>query len=207
MTADWEKYSFYKILEVEPGAGAEEIKKAHERITSPLEPDAAPDEEKRTVSFALIAADAALEELKDDDSRKAYDAILDDILKAAANKKKIEGKRKGKLQEQQSIEDDVKLQKATAGLDSAIDALIDLYYDRLFKRARESSFDSIPADKLMEWLNSERAESQRASREKGRGTAFQIDWRDFASVQDGRKERGKKVLEIVEELVERFQLS
>ena len=94
MAADWEKYSFYKILEVEPGAGAEEIKKAHERITSPLEPDAAPEEEKRTVSFALIAVDAALEELKDDDSRKAYDAMLDDILKAASDKKKREGKKK-----------------------------------------------------------------------------------------------------------------
>lgn len=207
MAADWERYSFYKVLEVEPGASADEIETAHQRLVSSLEPDAAPDGEKRAVAVAFIAAEAALEVLSDEKSRKALDARLNDVLKAASEKKKIETKRKGKLQEQQSIEDDVKLQTATAKLDSAIGALIDFYYDQMFKKARETRFEIITPEKLMEWLSSERAESAKASQLKGRRMSFGIDWRGFTSVQDKRKERGEEILAIVDELVAKFQLS
>ncbi len=207
MAADWEKYSFYTILGVESGARADEIEKAHRLITSSLEPDARADDEKREAAMALVAADAALGVLCDDEARRDHDARLESVLKAASGKKKIETRRKGKLQEQQSVEDDVKLQKATAAMDSAVGALIDSYYERLFARARESRFESITAETLMEWLSSERAESERASQPKGRSTAFRIDWSGFASVQDKRKERGEEIAGIVGELLERFHLS
>ena len=207
MAADWERHSFYRILEVERGAKADDIKAAHESLVSVLDPDAAPEDEKKSAALARVAADAALDALSDGESRKECDARLDEILKAASKKKKIETKRKGTLQEQQSIEEDEKLQKATEKLDSAAASLADFYYDRTFKAARESRFDTVPADKLTEWLSSERAEAAGASRQKGGGTSFEIDWKGFTSVQDKRKERGEEIAKIVDELLAGFHLA
>ena len=206
MAVDWEKYSFYKVLEVEPGARADEIEKAHKALVSTIEPDAAPDAEKMAAAIAFISAEAALETLSDEKSRSALDAKLDDTLKAASKKNKVEGSRKGKLQEQHSIEDDAKLQAATSNLDSAASALMDFYYERLFKKAKESRLKTVTTEKLMEWLSSERAESAKEFQPKGRKAAFQIDWRGFLSVQDRRKERGEEILEIVDGLVAKLQI-
>ena len=206
MAVDWEKYSFYKVLEVEPGARADEIEKAHKALVSSIEPDAAPDAEKMEVAIAFISAEAALETLSDEKSRSALDAKLDDTLKAVSKKNKVESKRKGKLQEQHSIEDDAKLQAATSNLDSAAGALMDFYYERLFKQAKESRLKTVTTEKLMEWLSSERAESAKEFQPKGRKAAFQIDWRGFLSVQDRRKERGEEILEIVDGLVAKLQV-
>lgn len=206
MAGDWEQYSFHKILDVDPRADTDGIKSAHKALVSTLDPDTAPEEEKRAVALARLAADAALDALIDEESRKAFDARIDDVMKAASNKNKIETKRKGKLQEQQSMEEDEKLQKATEKFDSAISALSDFYYDRLFNRARKTRFDTITTENLMEWLGSERAESARASRQRGGRASFQIDWRGFAGVQDKRKERNEEIAQIVDGLVAKFQL-
>ena len=44
---DWEQHDFYKILEIEPDAGAEEIEEAHRRLASALSPDEKPQEQRR----------------------------------------------------------------------------------------------------------------------------------------------------------------
>lgn len=207
MITDWEHYNFYSALEIDSDAGADEIKKAHQLLTASLDPDAEPEEGKRSAALAFIVSDAALEALTDDESRKNYDAKLDEARKAASAREKLEAKRMGKLQEEQSIEEDAKFQKATLRSESAKSALADFYYDRLFKRAKDIRFDTIPNETLMEWLNAERAELIRKAEQKGRKTSFQIDWQGFANVQEKRKERSEEIARIVEGLVERFQLS
>ncbi len=207
MAADWERHSFYRILEVDRRATPDDIKAAHESLASTLDPDTAPDEDKRATALSRLAIDASLDALSDEKSRKECDARLDKILKAVSNKKKTETKRKGKLLEQHSMEEDEKLQKATEKLDSAAASLADFYYDRMFKTARESRFDTVPADKLMEWLSSERAEAAGSSQQRGGRTSFEIDWKGFTSVQDKRKERGEGIAKIVDELLAGFHLT
>ena len=139
MTTDWEQHDFYKLLEVDRTAGPEEIAKAHEHVISALDPDTGPDEQKRETALARIVADAACDTLSDEGSRKAYNSRLEEAQEAASNREKIESRRAGKLQEEQSIEEDVKLQKAIVKYESAKDALADLYYDRLFDTAKKST--------------------------------------------------------------------
>ena len=207
MTADWEQYNFCRILEVAADARADEIKEAHRRLASSLNPDSKPEEEKRDTVLALIGVDAALETLSNEQLRLAFDARLAEMRKAASEKNKIETKRKGNLQEQQTIEEDEKLQKATLKYDSARDAFADFFYDRLFDTAKKSAFKTIAREKLMEWLSSERAESSRKAEEKGSTTSFRIDWSGFTSVQDMRKKRGSEALLVLDKLVEKLRLA
>ena len=200
MTEAWEKYSFYKILGIKRGADADAIKDAYRDLVASLDPAAAPEGEKKAVALARLTADAAFETLSDEKSKAECDARLEDLMEAASKKKRVESKRKGKLQEQQTIDEDEKLRKATEQLDTATSSLADLYYDRLFKSAKESKSESVTSEKLMEWLSSERAESARASQQRGGRLPFQIDWSGFTSVQDKRKERGDEIAQIVDEL-------
>ncbi len=207
MATDWEKYNFYRILEVDPEAGAEEIAEAHRVRTSTLNPDAKPQEQKRAAAVAFIIADAALRVLSDERARNSYDSKLKEVEKAESEKEKIEASRRGKLQEQQSIEEDEKLKKAVLKFESARGALADFYYEKLFEAARNSRFDSVSPEKLSEWLSLERAESMRKAEEKGRRTSFRIDWQGYTSVQDMRKKRGEEIARIVVELTKKLQLS
>ena len=206
MAEDWERYSFYRILEVDPQTNADEIKTAHEQIVSELDPDSASEEDQKKTALARLAADAALAALSDEESQKDCDARLEAIKKAASGKKKIEARRKGKLQDQQSIEEDEKLQKATERFDSAIGSLAELYYDHLFAVAKESSFETVSPDALMEWLSSDRAESGKSSQQRTGRTSFAIDWRGFSSVQEMRKTRFQEIEDIVMELTTTFEL-
>jgi hypothetical protein len=77
----------------------------------------------------------------------------------------------------------------------------------MFKTARESRFDTVTTDKLMEWLSSERAEAARSPQQRAGGTSFDIDWKGFTSVQDKRKERGEEIAKIVDDLLAEFDLA
>lgn len=206
MTADWEQYDFYRLLEVEHDAGPEEITKAHEQLISTLDPDKKPDEQKRATALARIVADAVLDVLSDEESRKTYNSRLEEAQKAASSRSKIESKRAGTLQEEQSLEEDVKLQKAIVRYESAKSALADFYYDRLFDTAKKSTFETVPKEKLMEWLGVERAEAMRKAEQKGRRTSFSIDWQGFVDIQSARKRRIEEMAVLVEELVEKLPL-
>jgi hypothetical protein len=194
------------VLQIEPDAGTEEITRAHGQLTASLDPATQADEQKKDIALARVVADTALDVLSDEGIRKTYDEKLDELQKAVASKAKIESKRAGKLQEEQSVEEDTKLQKATVKYETARSALVDFYFDRLSDRARETEFEAIPQEKLMEWISAERAEAVRKAEQKGRRTSFRIDWEGFASVQDKRKGRGDDVTEIVERLVEELHL-
>lgn len=205
MTADWEQYSLYGALEIDAGANADDIKAAHERLASGLDPDTAPEEEKKGVALSRLAADAALDALSDEKAREECDARLDEMQKAASRKKKIESKRKGKQQEEQSVEEDEKLQKATERFDSARGSLVDFYFDRLFKAARQGRFETVPTERLMEWLSSERAEAAKSQQQSGGRVSFKIDWSGFTSIQDKRKERGEEISRLIDELASGIQ--
>ena len=207
MAEDWERYSFYGILEVDPQTKVDEIKAAHEGVVPELDPDSAPEADRKKTALARLAADAALAALSDEESRKDCDAKLEAIKKAASGKKKIEAKRKGKLQDQQSIEEDEKLQKATERFDSAVGSLAEFYYDHLFAAAKESRFETLSADTLMEWLSSDRAEPAKSSQQRTGRASFVIDWRGFSSVQEMRKTRFKEIEDIIRELTTTFELS
>jgi DnaJ-class molecular chaperone len=202
----WERYSFYRILEVNPNTNVDDIKAAHEQIVAELDPDSVPEDDRKKTALERLAADAALAVLSDDESQKDFDARIEAIKKTASAKKKVETRRKGKLQEQQSIEEDEKLQKATERFDAAIGSLVEFYYDRLFAAAKESSFRTASADTLMEWLSSDRAESARASQQRTGRISFVIDWRGFTSVQEMRKTRVGEIENIVNELTSTFEL-
>ena len=207
MAEYWERYSFYGILEVDPNTKLEDIKTAHEGVGPELDPDSVPEEDRKKTALARLAADAALAALSDEESRKDCDAKLEAIKKAASGKKKIEAKRKGKLQDQQSIEEDEKLQKATERFDSAVGSLSEFYYDHLFAAAKESGFETLSPDTLMEWLSSDRAESAKSSQQRTGRASFAIDWRGFLSVQEMRKTRFEEIEDIVNELTVSFELS
>jgi DnaJ-class molecular chaperone len=207
VTTDWEQYNFYRILEVEPDAGADEMANAHRQLTSSLTPDSESEEQKKATALDLIVADAALDVLSDKQIRNEYDSRLGTAQKAASIKAKVESKRAGKAQEELSAEEDEKLQKATVKYETARDALADFYYERLFDRAKESRFETIPSEKLMEWLSAERAESIRKAEQKGRKTSFRIDWQGFANVQDTRKKRTGEIIGLIDELVEKLQIT
>jgi hypothetical protein len=206
LTEAIERYSFYRALTVERDAAKAEIAGAHEQAVSALEPAAGTDEQKRAVVLARIVADTAQAVLIDEESRALYDAKIAEAEKAESAKTKLESKRAGKLQEEQTIEEDVKLQKATVKYESALGALADFYYDRLFDAARETVFEAVPKEKVLEWLSAERAEAIRKAEQKGRKTSFRIDWEGFASVQDKRKTRGEEIAGIIENLVQELQL-
>jgi DnaJ-class molecular chaperone len=203
---EWEGYSFYRILKVDPNTSADDIKAAHGQMVSELDPDSAPEEDRKRIALARLAADGALAALSDEESRKDLDAKLEAIKKTASAKKKIETKRKGKLQEQQSIEEDEKLQKATERFDSAVGSLSEFYYDHLFAAARESGFQTISVDTLMEWLSSDRAEAARSSQQRTGRTSFAIDWQGFTNVQEMRKTRISEIEDIVNDLTTTFEL-
>jgi DnaJ-class molecular chaperone len=204
--ADWEQYDFYRVLEVEPTASAEEIEKAFEARASTFNPDNKPQEQKRAAAMAFVVADAARQTLSDQRARDFFDAKLKGVKEADSEKTKVEEKRKGKLQEQQTIEEDEKLKRASVRYEAAKSALAEFYYDQLFKAARASKFTAVPSDTVVEWLSFERAESMRKSEQRGRRTSFRIGWEGFVGIQDMRKKRGQEIVGIVDELVTRFGL-
>ena len=206
MSQEPEQYNFYKVLEVVPDAATEDIAAAHSQLVAALEPDKKPDEQKRAAALAHIMANVALEVLSDEKLRQDYNAKLEEFQKTASYKSKVEAKRAGKLQEEQSIEEDRKLQKATVDYEAARTALADFYYDRLFDEAKKSAFKTIPREKLMEWLSAERAEATRKAEQKGRRASFRIDWQGFTSVQDTRKKRTEEIAGQVEEFVTKLPL-
>jgi len=206
VSQDTEQYNFYRALGVAPDAATEEIAEAHKQLVAAPEPDEKPDEQKRAAALARIIANAALDVLSDEKSRQDYNAKLEEFHKTASYKSKVEAKRAGKLQEEQSIEEDMKLQKATVNYEAARSALADFYYDRLFDEAKKSRFETIPQEKLMEWLSADRAEAVRKAEQKGRRASFRIDWQGFASVQDTRKKRTEEIAGLVEELVTKLPL-
>jgi DnaJ-class molecular chaperone len=206
MAADWEQYDFYRVLGVEPEAGPPELQEAYRSLTSTLNPDAKPSEQKRAAAIAFITADAAVQVLSDTTSRNTYDSILKEVQKAQSEKEKIEASRAGKLQEQQSIEEDEQLKKAALKLESARSKLAEFYYEHLFKAARESRFGTVAPEKLVGWLSAERAESARKAEQEGRRLSFRIEMEGFAGVQEMRKMRSDEIVHIVDELVQKFQL-
>ncbi|MBI5115182.1 DnaJ domain-containing protein [Candidatus Poribacteria bacterium] len=206
MPNDWEQFDFYRVLDVPSNAGDEEIKNAHANLTSTLNPDAKPDEQKRAAAVAFVIADAAFAALSDKSIRGVFDAKVSEIQKAESERDKIETQRKGKLQEQQSVEEDEKLKRAMLRYDSAKKDLADFYYEHVFKAARNSHFETTSADKLLEWLSSERAESLRKAEQKGRKISFRIEWEGFGAVQSMRKKRSEEIVKIVDVLAERLQL-
>ncbi|GAB4334774.1 MAG: hypothetical protein Kow0099_07010 [Candidatus Abyssubacteria bacterium] len=206
MATDWGQYDFYGVLDVDPNASLEEIEKAFSDRTSALNPDNKPKEQRRAAAIAFVTAEAARQVLSAQATRDSFNAKLKEVKEAESEKKKVEEKRKGKLQEQQTIEEDEKLKNASIRYESAKSALAEFYYDQLFKAARASRFDTVPSGTLVEWLNFERAESMRKSEQKGRRTLFRIGWEGFAGVQDMRKERSQETVRIVDELVQKFGL-
>ncbi|MBI4830711.1 MAG: DnaJ domain-containing protein [Candidatus Lindowbacteria bacterium] len=128
MAAAWDQHNFYGILDVNSNAGEEEIKRAHANLTSTLNPDTKPEEQKRAAAIAFIIADAGLAVLLDKSTRSGFDAKLASTLKAESEKEKIETQRSGKLQEQQSVEEDEKLKSAVLRYESARKELADFYY-------------------------------------------------------------------------------
>ena len=206
MAADWDQYNFYKTLDLESDASVEEIRKAHQHLTSTINPDTTSDEQKKAAAMAFVAANAALEVLSSENSRNDYDARIKEVQKAASAKEKIEARRRGKLQEQQSIEEDERLKDAVLRYETARNALGDFFYEQLLRVARDSDLGSVEPEKLMEWLSSERSESMRKAESKGRRTSFSIDWQDFAGVQDMRKKRSEETVRIVGRLAEKLQL-
>jgi DnaJ-class molecular chaperone len=206
MANEWEQFDFYRILGVQSSVGDEEINKAHANLTSTLNPDAKPEEQRRAAAVAFVVADAAFAALSDKSLRSVFDTKVSEIQKAESDKEKIETQRKGKLQEQQSVEEDEKLKRAVLRYESAKKDLADFYYEHVFKAARNSHFETTSADKLLEWLSSERAESLRKAEQKGRKISFRIDWEGFDAVQNMRKKRSEEIVKIVDELVEGLQL-
>jgi curved DNA-binding protein CbpA len=198
-------FDFYRLLGVQPEAAEAEIIKAYDALIASLEPDKKPPEEKKEAALTVIAADAAREVLANAEQRKSFDAKLEEYKRAESEKDKIEARRAGKLQEQQSIEDDEKLKQVSLHLDAASEALADFYYEQLFAAAQKRSFETIPLEKLLEWLSLERAELLRRAEQKGRRIAFRIDWHGFEEVQEMRKKRGEEIGTIIDTLVQKLE--
>jgi len=205
MQQGYNQHDFYGILSVQPEAGEPEIIKAHEALAASLDPDNKPAEEKKDAALNLLSADAARDVLLDSQKREEYDAKLIDVQKAQSEKEKIEAKRAGKLQEQQSIEEDEKLKQASLHLEAAQEILADFYYDHLFASARKRTFNSVPLEKVLEWLSSDRVELLRKAEQKGRRISFRIDWHGFGNIQEMRKQRGEQIGHIVGRLVDKLE--
>jgi len=201
----WEQHDFYRILQVDPEAGASEIEIAHKGLISELDPDAKPEDQKKAAALAYVAIEAAYATLADEKSRKSYNEKHKGLKKAESAREKIESRRQGKLQEEQSIEEDEKFKKAIQRHKSAENTIIDFYYDRVLTAARDSRFKTIPPEQVVKWLSSQREESARKSEQKGRRLSYQIDWDGFPSVQESRKKRSKEILHFIDELLETFQ--
>jgi DnaJ-class molecular chaperone len=195
-----EHYNFYRILRVQPEAGDAEIQRAHADLTAAIRLEDMPPEKAKEAALTLVAAEAARHALTNPAKRESFDAKLAEAQRAESEKEKIETKRAGKLQEQQSIEDDEKLKQVSLRLEAATEALADFYFEQLFAVAREGNIQSVPLDKLLEWLNSERMELLRKAEQKGRKVAFRIDWHGLGNVQEERKRRGEEIEAIVERL-------
>ncbi len=205
--ADWDQQDFYRLLRIDKEATPTEIEEAYANLTSALDPDSSPKEQKRANALAFITAHTARQTLLDQTKRTSYDAKLKEVQETEAEKEKIEAKRAGKLQEQQSIEEDEKLKKAALRYEAARNALSDFYYNQLFAAARQSSFETIEPEQLMGWLSAERAESLRKEEQKGRKISFRIDLSSFGGVQDMRKKRGDEIPAIIDELTRTFHLA
>jgi aldehyde:ferredoxin oxidoreductase len=195
-----EHYNFYRILRVQPEAGDAEMQRAHAELTAAMVVEDAPAEKMKEAALELVAVEAARHALTSPAKRESFDAKLAEAQQAESEKEKIETKRAGKLQEQQSIEDDEKLKQVSLRLEAATEALADFYFEQLFAVAREGNIQSIPLDKLLEWLSSERMELLRKAEQKGRKVAFRIDWHGLGNVQEERKRRGEEIEAIVERL-------
>lgn len=198
-------YNFYMILGVQPQAGGPEVIKAHEALVASLEPDSKPAEEKKEAALAVIAADAARKVLTDSEGRQVFDAKLDDFQKAESEKEKTEAKRAGKLQEQQSIEEDEKLKQVSLRCDAARETLADFYYEELFAAAKSRTFETVPIEKLLEWLSTERAELMRRAEQRGRRIAFRINLHSLGAVQEMRKRRVEEIELIIGGLADRLE--
>ena len=203
--SNWEQHDFYRILQVDPDAGTSEIERSHKELISELDPNAKPDDQKKAAALAFVAIEAAYTTLADEKSRKSYNKKHKEMKKAESAREKIESKRQGNLQEEQSIEEDEKFKKVIQRHESAENAIVDFYYDRVLTAAGESRFNSIPPEQVVKWLSSQREESARKSEQKGRRLSYQIDWDGFPSVQESRKGRSKEILHFIDELMETFQ--
>lgn len=199
-----EKHNFYNILGIESGASVGDIEVGHKALTEPLDVDEKPEEEKRTAALAFLSVEAAFGVLSDVDARKDYDGKLKALNKAASSKEKIESALMGK--EEQSPQEEDRLQKAKERYRASAKELTDIYYEKMFAAAKEGSLETVDPEQLMEWIGDERAESERKAEQKGRRVSFNINWDGFASVQDKRKERSDEILKIVDDLVENLQL-
>jgi DnaJ-class molecular chaperone len=207
MQKETDHYNFYRALGVQPQANDQEIIQAHQSAIASLQPDSLSGEERKRAALELLAANTARHVLTDSEKRKVYDVRLNDLLKVESEREKIQAKRAGKLQEQQSIEDDEKLKQISLRAEAALESLADFYYEELFAVAREGNIPSVSLDKLLEWISGERAEFMRQSEQKGRRVSFRIDLHGLSNVQEMRKKRTEEIGTIVEGLVKQFMKS
>lgn len=199
-----DQYNFYRVLGVQPGAIEPEILKAHETLAASVRLEDLSGENKKEAALTLVSAQAGRRVLTDKEKRELYDAKLNDAQKAEAEKEKIETKRAGKLQEQQSIEEDEKLKQVSLRVEGAMEALTDFYYEHVFAAAREENIRNVSLEKLLEWIGLERAELLRKSEQKGRRIAFRLDWTGLTNVQEMRRTRNEEIGTIVDRLVNRL---
>jgi len=207
MQKETDRYNFYRLLGVQPEANEQEIIQAHQDAVASLQPDSLSGEARKQAALELLSANTARHVLTDDEKRKLYDVKLKDFLKVESEREKIQAKRAGKLQEQQSIEDDERLKQISLRADAALESLADFYYEELFAVARVANIPSVSLDKLLEWISSERAEFMRQSEQKGRRMSFRIDWHGISNVQEMRKKRTEEIGNIIEGLVKQFMKS
>ena len=73
MNRDWLRKDFYRLLEVEKGAGQSEIKKSYRRLAQKLHPDANPGDPGAAERFKEVSE--AYSVLSDPDRRQEYDQV------------------------------------------------------------------------------------------------------------------------------------
>lgn len=73
MNRDWLRKDFYRLLEVDKGAGQSEIKKSYRRLAQKLHPDANPEDPGAAERFKEVSE--AYSVLSDPDRRKEYDQV------------------------------------------------------------------------------------------------------------------------------------
>lgn len=207
MQKETDRYNFYRVLGIQPQANEQEIVQAHQNAADSLRPDSLSGEERKRAALGLLAVNTAKHVLTDGEKRKLYDVRLNEFLKVESEREKIQTKRAGKLQEQQSIEDDERLKQISLRSEAALESLADFYYEELFAVARQGNIPSASLDKLLEWISSERAEFMRQSEQKGRRVSFRIDWHRLSNVQEMRKRRIENIGSIIEGLATQFMKS